>query len=232
MRRSASILVGVMLAAIAASPTAAADTYHVTGSESSADAYFSNIDWETFDWDNPAPGTYFSTEIYAGESLYSDAEAYAPGACVYYDEFTIDGDGLFAGESSFGACADAATYSFDRRLSSASVEASIPVVDCAEWDEETGDCIGGLVELGTIEVDLTWTGTGQVHRSHGTDTWGNAGEFQFTSHGTSASRTATPGGTATLEGSSLIDGATFADGRLWSSRDGWVDVSVSGSFVE
>lgn len=227
MRRLASVLVGCALAAVAAGPAAAAETYQAHATGSSAYALFTNIDWETFDWENPAPGTYFETYVDAGMSISSGGETYGPGACVWSYSFDIDENGQYAGDSWVGACGDATAFTLDRRLDSASLQASFPVVDCAAWSEDGEECLE-LIELGTLDVDLAWTGTGPIFRSHGSSSGGIAGDYQYVEHGTGAQRSATPSGVVTLDGTSLIDGATSADGGLWASRDGWVEIYVSG----
>lgn len=226
MRRLASVLVGCALAAVVAGPASAAEAYQARATGTSAYAVFSNIDPETFDWENPAPGTYFQTYVDAGASIYSDGETYGPGLCVWYYEFVIDADGQFAGESSADACGDATAFTVDRRLDGASLQASLPVVECVAWSDEDG-CLE-LIELGTLDVDLSWTGTGPIFRSHGASSGGVAGQYQYASHGTAAERSATPSGVIALDGTSLIDGATAVYGGLWTSRDGWVDIYVSG----
>lgn len=82
----------------------------------------------------------------------------------------------------------------------------------------------------TISVDLSWTGTGPLFRSHGTSTGGTAGYYQYTWHGTGLDREGVPSGTITFDDGSgavsLISGWDHSSGWLWQYRSGSVDVSI------
>lgn len=238
MRRS--ILLG-MLALLLAFPTAAladtteppesggpgSNTYHFINKGNGGFAVFTNLEWTD---EAPAPGTYFATYVDFGSEVSADGgQSYSFSyVCVWSESFTIDEFDNWDWLSSVGGCADGAAISTSRNLSQARVQASIQVIDCLLWDEETWECLEEA-DLGTIEIDLSLAGTGPTYRYHGTGTGGEAGNYQYAYNGTGSHRSAIPTGTIEFNGDSLIAGATVAEGQLFSSRNGYVEVFIGQS---
>jgi hypothetical protein len=219
-----ALVAGLSLAV--AAPASAAETYHLRASGIGLSAGFTNVP-DVGDEPLP-PGAYFFTEVFAFRELAVGSEAYqSEYACVIHESFTVDADGLWAWTSGIFACGAFDTLSVDRRLMSGRLVASIPVVDCAAWDEGTGECLEPI-ELGNIDVDLTLTGTGHVQRYRSVSAGGTAGLETWVSHGTGARRDATPAGSIQFDGSSLIDGATRSAGALADASSGYVDIYVGG----
>jgi hypothetical protein len=223
MKRVLAVLALLASLSLVASPVMAAETYHWQNSGRGLGAYFTNIDYglETL-----PPGDYFETYVDASQYVSDTADTIGDGLCVGSWSFTVDGDGNWTDESWSGACVEATTLTVDKRLGSASVAGTIPVEDCTEWDEDSGECIGDWILLGTFEVDLTLTGVGPLYRHHGAQTGGTAGLYQYTSHGNGTDRAADVAGTVTFEGASVIEEATMSGGSLWSFREGGVDIMV------
>jgi len=224
LRRTAAALALGASFLLAASPAFAAETAVVRLEGSIIEAAFTNVPPD-FDWDNPPTGDYFFTWVFAADVVAVGAEE--PGdryACVDHWGFTVDENGEYGdkGDGVF-ACGEASTLSIDRRLSSGHLVATMPVIDCLAWDDETGECLEP-VELGNLEIDLVLTGVGAIVRERGTSTGGVAGVYSYVQHGTASSRDATPEGTIALDGESLIAGATSSDARLVSASQGYVEV--------
>lgn len=210
---------------VAVSPVLAADTYHWRNSGNGFMAAWSNIPWEL---EQIPPGTYFETSVDASTSVsgMTVANTMGDGLCVNSWTFTVDNDGNWVDESGFGACGDATLFQVDKKLGSAHVTGSIPILDCTAWDDETGECIGEWTTLGTFAVDVTMTGTGPLYRHHGASSGGTAGLYQYTSHGNGTERSGIPSGSVTLDGASAINDATTTGGSLWSYREGGVDIMI------
>lgn len=234
MRRS--ILLGVMAIALAFPAAVFADTeppgsdgpgaqtYHFRNLGAGGFAAFTNLAGTEED---PAAGTYFFTFVDFSSQVSTDGgQTYASSyVCVFSESISIDASGNWEWLSGVGGCAEGATITTDRRLGQATVRGSIPVIDCLSSDVETGECLE-IVELGSIDVDLTLMGTGRTYRYHGTGSGGTAGQYQYAYHGTGSNRSAVPSGTIVFDGQSLTEGATQVDGLLFNSRDGWFEVSI------
>lgn len=208
-----------------AAPAAAAESFQFRSQGSSAYASFTNVPPEEL-----VPGTYFFTDVWAADSIStSEGQTYEyDGVCVFRYTFTIDADGSWTDESFLGACGNA-DLTIERRLTGGSIVASIPVEECLAWDDQTGECLE-VVNLGTIDVDLTLTASGPTYHYHGASTGGTAGIYQYTSHGSGTSRNAVPAGTVTLTAPdgpvTDLTGGADGYGSLQQSRDGYVDVIV------
>lgn len=223
VRRLVLLLAAVASLLLAATPVLAATTYHYQERGSGLGAYYTNVEWD--ESGNLLPGSYFETYVDAASSMAKGDGIWAADyVCVGHWQFTIDKKGNWTDESGFSVCGEADTLAVDRLLSAANVVATLPVEECLAWDEETGECTE-WISLGTLEVDLTVTGTGRLFRYHDTSSGGVAGLYQYTSHGNGTQRAATPGGSVTLDGASLIEGATLSDGWLFKSKTGYVEVS-------
>lgn len=214
-------LVGGLLAS--ASPALGAETWHWRNSGSGAFAAWSNVAWS--EDESLAPGTYFVTYVDASAFVDSGDGGWADGLCVETFTFTVDEQGEWLDDSWLAGCASAETLDVDRRLGSARVVGSVPIVECEAWTEE-GECDGEPTEIGRFEVDLSFTGIGPAYRYHGASSGGTAGFYQGTYRGSGQSREATVTGTLTLDGTSAIAGATNAFAMLWTSRQGAVEVYV------
>lgn len=223
------VLVGIALVAsliVSASPALAADTYHWRNSGDGMSAGWSNVPW---DQEVIPPGTYFDTWVDVSTNIEGGMGTYdtmGGGICVNQWTFTIDADGNWTDESGMGTCGDPTSFTMDKRLNSARVVATLPVMECTEWDKDTGECIGEPVLLGTFAVDLTLAGNGRILREHGTSSGGTAGFYQSTYHGTGMHRTAIASGTVTFDGASVIGGATNSGADMWSMRSGGVDIMI------
>lgn len=225
MRRLVALLAAIASLTIMVTPSLGASTYHIREQGSGLGASFRNFDWD----EELPPGTYFETYIDASSYLAVGSEDYQDQyACVFHWSFTIGDGGEWLDDSSVGGCGTVDELAVGSRLDSGHVAGAIPVEDCLEWDEETGECLE-VAEVGLIEFDLTFTGDGPINRWHGTNSGGIAGGYQYVSHGTGADRAAVPAGSLTLDGASLIDGATRTDGFLFRSRGGWVDIYHDGT---
>ena len=223
MKRVLAFLALAASLIVAASPVMAAETTHWRNSGTGLFAYFSNVPWDA---ETIPEGTYFETYVDASTYVSNGADTIGNGACVSYWSFTIDKHGNWVGGRAYGACGEATVLTLAKQLASGRVVASIPIVDCTAWNDETGECTGDWVTVGTFGVDLTLTGTGPLYRNHGTSTGGTAGFYQSSYHGSGTNRTASPAGSVTLDGSSIIDGATMTGGSLWSFREGGVDITI------
>lgn len=211
---------------LAMASTASADVYRVRATEDVVFAAFSNIPGDQ--WEGLPAGDYFVTDLIAATQLALGSEEYEDNfVCLKHEEFSVDDAGESTWLGGVFACGPATTLSIDRRLETAQLTASLPVVDCAAWDEETGECLEPI-ELGTIEIDLSFEGTGRIQRQHSASSGGTTGEYTSVSHATGTARAATPSGIVTFDGGSLIDGATSVDGSLLSASGGWVEVSLGG----
>ncbi len=228
-RRLLVALVASLALVVGASPVlAGSETFRFTASSSFAYGSFTNL---PMDGEELPPGTYFYTDVWASEWIVTGDAAYEEGSvCVFHGEFTIDADGNWTGEQWLGACASGADLSIARRLTGASVMATLPVEECLAWDEASGECLE-VVSLGTILVDLSWIGDGPIYRSHGSYSGGVAGYYQYASHGTASGRDALLAGSATLtrpDGSEAdLTGGLDGSGFMWQSRGGSVEVIIT-----
>jgi hypothetical protein len=232
MRRLVAILTLVIAVSLTAAPVlAGAESFQFRSTGNWAEASYSNV---PPDKDQIPPGSYFSTYVWAADSIVTGGgELFhegGGGVCVFHDTFTVDASGEFQWGQSIGSCADGAHLTVSRRLTSASVAAEIPVVECVEYDPETEECID-VVDLGTIVVDLAWTGEGPIKRYHGSSSGGSAGDYQYTSHGTGASRAATPSGRVDLvapDGTVTdLTGGLDGDGHIQRSQDAYTEVLIN-----
>ena len=209
----------------AAAPAAAAESFQFRGQGNWASASFSDV---PFSEETIPPGTYFYTDVWASSSIVTgEGQTYEDsGVCVFHSEITIDADGNWSEDNFFGACG-AGQLTIARRLGSGSIVATIPMQECLNWDKDTGECLEA-VDLGTIDVDLTLTGTGPTYRYHGTSSGGSAGLYQYSQHGTGSSRAAVPAGTLTFtatDGSETdLTGGVAGWASLQQSRDGYIEV--------
>jgi hypothetical protein len=126
-------------------------------------------------------------------------------AIVFFSEFNSC-TGEFRDAEAFETPAD---YN-QSRVNSASLSGSFDLVDF------NGEAIGTLV------VDLDWTGVGDTSRfnSHSTS---KSGDFLFQSRSSGTFRSATVSGSVTLDGAELLGLASFAD--LSDNRSG--DITVT-----
>lgn len=223
MKRVVAVVAVLASLSLVASPVMAAETYHWQNTGRGLFAYYTNVDWGV---ETIPPGDYFETYVDASSHVSDGADTIGDGLCVDTWTFTIDESGEWIDEGGYGACGEAATLTVEKRLGSARVIGTVPVEDCTEWDDETGECIGEWGLLGTFEVDLTLTGVGPIYRHHGASSGGTAAFYQSTYHGNGTDRAADVSGTVTFEGVSVIDGATMSYGSLWSFREGGVDIMV------
>ncbi|MCJ7709962.1 MAG: hypothetical protein MUQ32_03945 [Chloroflexi bacterium] len=222
LRRMALVLAVVASLLIAALPAAAATTSHSQERGSGLSAGFSNVVWD--EDGNLAPGDYFETYVDAATYVAkTDGSWMYQYVCIDHYEFTITRRGRWVDESWFYACGEATTLTLGKGLGSGHLLATFEAEECLAWDEATWECTEPI-SLGTIDVDLTLTGTGRVERWHGTGSGGTAGSYQYTSHGSGSSRSADVSGTVTLDGASLTTDATPAYGWLFTSKNGYVDV--------
>lgn len=222
-RRLAIVLAAAASLLMVASPASAAQTYTARQSGLAIDAVFTNlpVDAETY-----PPGDYFVTWVWGASELGSDLlEHEAQDVCAFREGFTITDEGEWIDWTFVGGCGEAQTLTIDRQLATGRLVASFPVTDCAAWDEETGECLE-IIELGTLSIDLTLTGTGQVQRYRSVSAGGVAGLYSSVFHGTGALRTASVGGDITLDGASLIAGATYSDAQMVKTKTGYVEVSI------
>lgn len=228
MRRLIVILAVSLVALAAAAPASATESYQFRSSGNSAAASFSDFPWDS---ETIPPGTYFYTDVWASQSINRDnGTVYDDsGLCMFHETFTIDDNGEWTGGTGFGECVSGVDLTLSRKLTSASLTASFPVGTCLAWDDQTGECLDFL-DLGIVEIDLDVVGVGPISRYHGTGSWGAAGNYQTTYHGTGSSRDATPSGTIELVGpdGSVIDltGGLAGHGYLSQSRDGYVEIVV------
>ncbi len=214
------------LLSMAMAATTSADVYRVRATDDVVVASFSNF--PDGEWESPPPGEYFFADVVAASELASGSEAYDGNfACVSYEAFSVDETGEFWWLGGVFACGPVTTLVIDRRLQSAELVATLPVEDCAAWDEQTGECLEPI-ELGAVEIDLSFDGIGRIERQHSSSAGGVAGEYSYASHGIGSVRDAIPSGTVTLDGESLIAGATTVNGALMSFSGGWVEISLGG----
>jgi hypothetical protein len=220
MRRLLVLLAVIAGLVIAAAPVMAATTYHMREMGAGLNAYFTNAEWGE---EGLPDGSYFETYVDAAEWVATGDSGYEGGyVCVSRYEFTIE-DGNWTDDTWFGACGNYDSLTIARRLASGNVTATFDAIDCVAWDDTTGDCIEEI-NLGTVEIDLTATGSGPLVNYHGTSSGGTAGQYQYTYHGNGSWRDASVTGSVTLDGVSLIDGATQSGGSLFKTKSGWVDV--------
>jgi hypothetical protein len=226
MKRCLAAIAVVASLLMTASPAAAADTYHYRMTGSSASASWTNMPAGV---DQLPPGQYWQTDVFAGsqvEGAVSVQDTMGNGLCVSYWTFAIDANGEWIDGPSVSACDAEAQIVFDPRLRSDRLVGTIPIMECTAWDDMTGECVGEWVQTGTFAVDLTLTGTGPTYRTHGTSSGGTAGMSQYTSHGTSQERMAVASGTVTYNGTSITAGATAQSGTLWTSKNGYVEITI------
>ena len=220
MRRLLLLLAVIAGLTIAATPLMAAPTFHTRETGTGFNAYFTNAVW---DEEGLPDGSYFETQVGAAERVARGEFGYEDAVvCVWHLEFTIVG-GNWTDESWFGACGPYDSLTITKKLASGNVTASFDALDCATWDDTTGECIEEI-NLGTVVIDITATGTGPLTNYHGTGSDGTAGQYQSTYHGNGSYRAASVTGTVTLEGASLIAGATQTDGAIFKTKSGYVDV--------
>ena len=204
-------------------------TYHFRSSGGSAAASFSNV---PSDGDVLPPGAYFSTDIWASESITTQGgDVFEDsGVCVFHWTFTITNIGDYVDGPSLDGCVSAAELTISRRLAGAGIVGAVPVGRCLDYDEDTGDCLD-FVDLGTVMVDLDLSGVGQTVRYHGASSGGSAGNYQFTYHSAGSERRATVSGSVDLvapDGSiEDLTGGVAGGGYLSQSREGSTDVFIS-----
>jgi len=221
MRRLLLLLAVIAGLTVAVTPVMAATTFHTREIGTGLNAYFTNAVW---DQDGNLPnGSYFETQVEAAERVATGGFGYAEATvCVWHNEFTIL-DGNLTDESWFGACGPYDTLTVNKKLASGNVIASFEAVECLTWDDTKGECIEE-VNLGTVAIDVTATGSGPLTNYHGTGSGGASGQYQSTYHGNGSYREANVTGTVTLDGASLIAGAPQASGTLFKTKSGYVDV--------
>ncbi len=222
MRRVLVLLALVAGLSVAATPVLAADTYHYRERGSGVSAWFSNFEWD--EDGNLPPGTYW--EVYVDAATYvarGDGAWQSDFACVSSWSVTVTPEGEWMGEGGVGWCGEGASINLAKKLGSATLTASFEVLDCLAWDEETGECLDEI-DLGTFEVDLSFTGAGPLERYHGTSGGGVPGQYQYSYHGNGTQRSADVSGTVTLDGESLIDAATMTGGWLFQTKSGYMEV--------
>lgn len=220
-RRVAIVLAAAASMLMVAGPVSATQVQTVRQSGLAIDAVFTNlpVEQETY-----PPGDYFVTWAFAASHLDGDVvEHEAQDVCAFRETFRITEEGEWVDWTFIGACGEAQTLTIDRQLATGRLVASFPVTDCAAWDEETGECLE-IIELGTLSIDLTLAGTGQVQRYREASSGGIAGLYTSVFHGTGARRAATVTGDVTLDGDSLIAGATYSDAQMVSTKSGYVEV--------
>ena len=221
MRRLLLLLAVIAGVAVAATPVVAATTFHTRETGTGLNAYFTNAVWD--EQGNPPDGTYFDTWIYAAERVASGEFEYEDASvCIEHNEITIV-DGDWAGKSWFSACGPYDSLTIAKKLASGTVTATFDAVECAAWDEETGECTEEN-DLGTVVINITATGSGPLTNYHQTGSGGTAGQYQSTYHGNGSYRGATVTGTVTLDGASLVVGATQSGGEIFKTKSGYVDV--------
>lgn len=190
MRRLIAILAATPLALLAlAGPADAAkpEVIHTSYSSASADVYWSSEGESYLEGGVHAALTSDGPELYVWQSMSN------PGGG--YIETTVT---------------DAGDYSFtiDRgRLRSARLLADDVTTSTCTYDEEynqVGDC-----EVGSVDIDLTWTGQGSISRGNYTERYKNDG-FSVNVHVTSTDRSAIVDGA--IAGTISFD--QFADGML------------------
>lgn len=222
MRRLFVLLAVVAGLSVAATPVLAADNLHYRERGSGVSAYFSNFEWD--EDGNLPPGTY--AEVYVDAASYvarGDGAWQSDYVCVSSWSVTVTPEGEWIDESGFGWCGEGASISLAKKLGSANMVASFEVLDCLAWDEESGECLDEI-DLGTLEVDLSFTGAGPLERYHGTSGGGVPGEYKYTYHGNGVQRSADVFGTVTLDDDSLIEDATMTGGWLFQTRNGYMEV--------
>ena len=227
MRRILAVASLVLALLVPAASVAAAEQFHFTGQGNWAYATFTNA---AFDENGSLPpGDYFYTDLWASRSIVTgDATYEDSGVCVFSQTFSIAADGNWVDGTWVGACGPA-DLSIARRLTGATLSASLPVEECIAWDEQTKDCLE-IVPLGTLAVDLAFAGTGPTYRYHGSSTGGIAGYYQYIQHGTGLSREANVAGSITLTApdESVMDltGGVDGHGAIQQSKDGYVEVVI------
>lgn len=222
-RRVAIVLAAAAGLLMVAGPVSAAQIYTARQSGLAIDAVFTNlpVGQETY-----PPGDYFITWVFAATQTDGDVlEHEVQDVCAFRETFTITAEGEYVDWTFLGACGELETLTIDRRLATGRLVASLPVIDCVVWDEETGECLEEI-DLGSLSIDLTLTGVGQVQRYHEASSGGVAGLYTSAFHGTGARRAAAPTGDVTLNGESLIAGATYTDAQMIVTKSGWVQVSI------
>ncbi len=222
MRRLLVLLAVIAGLSVAATPVLAADTYHYRERGSGVSAWFSDFEWD--ESGNLPPGTY--SEVYVDAASYvarGDGAWQSDYACVSSWSVTVTPEGEWIDEGGFGYCGEADVLTLSKKLGGGQLTASFEVEDCLAWDEATGECLDAVV-IGTVAVDLAFSGVGALERYHGTYSGGTAGQYQYTSHGNGVQRAADVFGTVTLDGASLIDEATMSGGWLFQTKSGYMEV--------
>ena len=199
----------------------AATTFHTRETGAGLNAYFTNEVWD--EEGNLPDGSYFSTWVYAAERVTTGEFGYEDAyVCVEHNEFTVVGDD-WTEDSWFSACGPYDSLTIAKKLASGNVTASFDAIDCLAWDDTTGECTEEI-NLGTVEIDVTATGSGPLVNYHQTGSGGTAGQYQSTYHGNGSSREASVTGTVTLDGASLIADATQTGGEIFKTKSGYVEV--------
>jgi hypothetical protein len=222
MRRLLVLLAVIAGLSIAATPILAAETFHYRERGSGVSAWFSNV--ETDADGMVLPGSYVETWVDGSTWVARGDSAWEyEYACVGAWSFTVTPEGEWIDEGGFGYCGEADVMTLSKKLGGGQLTASFEVEDCLAWDEETGECLDAVV-IGTVAVDLAFSGVGALERYHGTSSGGTAGQAQYTSHGNGVQRAADVSGTVTLDGASLIDEATESGAWLFQTKSGYMEV--------
>jgi hypothetical protein len=209
MSKTRKLLISAAVAAaVAAAPAAPAHAasgvaYSFKNSGLSAIAFFSDVPQS-----GPVARTvYHDTFVNAGESTFraNGTSTKAPFVVVDQLVYSFDRRGNFIFLSETGGFFDGSgvRWSADKKLTAASVSASVPVDRC----DEAGNCTPG----GSIAVDVQWTGYGAISKAHDSFHYSSEGiHYTFRASGTSRAATAVssfPGSTQYAE----LDDSTSAE---------------------
>lgn len=220
MRRRIGIIGSLLLTlAIAAPVAAAAASYHFSERGTGAEAFFS-----TFPADGiPVANTvYRDTFVGASSTIVRSDGATFSGSGLFFDSFTYTFDdlGTWTPVSEAFGFADGASLQVDRKLLAGAIAGAGAAIICdidPSWNYTCTD--------GTFSTTASLTGQGPLFRQHGTSSWGIAGGYQSTGHGTGSYRNASATGTLTVNGSAMDLGSNWG-GDMFRFTNGWNDVQI------
>lgn len=198
---AAAVVTAVALTPVAPAHAAGAVAYRYSSSGLSAGAFFTDVP----DSGPVARVTYHDTFVNAGESATRIDGTRSNGPFAYFDQVTYSfdrrGNFVFGSETIGFADGAAVTYAADKKLTSASVDASVPVQTCdASWT---------CADAGTVSVAASWTGYGAISRSSGSGRYSGDGfHYSFHFNGTSRQATATGYGNAQW---AELDNGTYSE---------------------
>jgi hypothetical protein len=232
VRRLFALLAVVAAMTIGVGPAMSADVSKVTVEGVGISAIWSNAQRDS---DGAyLPGTYTELVLSGNDLVFTEGNDPAPYleqayVFVTYRRFTIADDGTETTGWIYQDIAAFDSMTVDRMLTEGTLDASVTVSGCVNYDS-AGACTA-YGDVGTVEIDLRADGVGPLlndpSNAVGSGGWGGGipGVYRPTFGGFAWTRAAALTGTVTLHGDSVIVGGSWRSVALWRAMGVQVHVS-------